>query len=97
MEQQQLGHARPTDPETSHTNQIDRSRSQRAVLGVLRVVGPMAHHQLCNLLDGQLSPSRARTAVKELRTHGLVRDSGLRTRTPSGRKAVIWEATTWQT
>lgn len=86
--------ARASDPETSHAaaRSVDRTRSQRAVLTALREVGPMAHHTLCLLFKGELSESRTRTAVKELRDQGLARDSGVRVRTPSGRKAVVWEA-----
>lgn len=86
--------ARPTDPETSHAaaRTVNRTRSQRAVLAALREVGPMAHHTLCLLFKGELTESRTRTAVKELRDRGMVRDSGMRVRTPSGRQAVVWEA-----
>lgn len=85
--------ARATDPETSHiaAASVDRARSQRIVLAALWEVGPMPHHKLAHMLRGAMSESRCRTAVAELRDAGLVRDSGLRTDTPRGRKAVIWE------
>ena len=87
-------HARPTDPETSHmaAATVNVTASQHAVMVMLTEVGPMAHFVLVNLLRGVLSESRCRTAVSELRDAGLVRDSGVRTKTPSGRKAVVWEA-----
>ena len=90
-----VAHARPGDPETSHqaADQVtNQTASQKAVLTILEEIGPLPHHRITHLLRNVLTESRARTAVKELRIQGLVRDSGRRTTTPTGRKAVIWEA-----
>lgn len=62
------------------------------VLAALRDAGEegLADHELQALIGGVWST--ARTRRKELERDGLVYDSGLRRKTPSGRAAVVWVA-----
>ncbi len=87
-------HARRTDPETSHAaaRGILPFISQDRVLGALKDLGPMIDEKLCTLLSEFHTPSRIRTARKELQEKGLVEDSGMLGKTTRGRNAVIWRA-----
>lgn len=69
------------------------SSKQRRILNVLTLGGSMSDEQIyvC-LCSGEISPSGARSRRAELVTMGLVKDSGRRTKTASGRDSVIWEA-----
>lgn len=102
-----VAHARRDDPDTSHAAaasiDVDTLRqSQRAVLAVLqRGRGDFA--TISKAYDDargrdpdyfpNLSDSGLRTRVSELRDRGYVRDSGERVTLPSGRQAIVWEAT----
>lgn len=86
--------ARRTDPETSW--QAARSvkhlrESQTIMLGRLRV-GPATDEDLYRwpVINKTMSPSGARTRRKELVDMGLVEDSGVRDKTRSGRKTIVW-------
>ena len=92
--------ARNTDPHTSHeaaaSQSADKIReSQAAILEVLREHGPTADFLIYEYVTGtgvKISPSGCRTRRKELVDRRLVRDSGKRNTTASGRKTIIWEA-----
>lgn len=65
------------------------------ILAILRRFGGLSHHGIIHAAKAvQLyrSPSGLRTRTNELVQKGLVKDSGKRESTPSGRKAIIWEA-----
>ena len=62
---------------------------QQQVLDVLTVCGPMTDEQMQSVLD--LNPSTQRPRRIELMHANLVRDSGQRGLTFSGRVAVLWE------
>lgn len=70
---------------------------QAQVLWLLREIGPstdehlVAVHRACRELLPQ-SPSGIRSRRAELVELGMVRDSGRRERTLSGRRAIVWEA-----
>jgi len=93
--------ARATDPETSHqaAASVNLTRGQRAVLAEFRIYRTLTDEQLIKSLairatscrDAMLSDSGARSRRAELVAAGLVRDSGLRGTTVSGRKTVVWE------
>jgi hypothetical protein len=95
--------ARTTDPETSHAagrSLRNLTARRTAVLNLLRTTGPMADHEIAAAYiraeaEGTVphqSPSGLRTRRSELVDAGLLRDSGERTTTPSGRQAIIWES-----
>lgn len=77
--------ARSLDPEGLRA-------SQRYVLTILQVHGPMTDEALVARAAGNLSPSGARTRRAELVALGAVVDSGDRERTAAGRQAVVWKA-----
>lgn len=91
--------ARRTDPDTSwaaaRSIPEDQLReSQRVILTILRLNGPLTDEQIAERLDDfqhTISPSGARTRRAELVAAGYVRDSGKRTRMSSGRMAIVWE------
>ena len=97
--------ARRTDPKQSHdaADSIDAETvfdSHDEVLFLLSMA-PAADHELVARHEEQVrllsyprrfSPSRLRTARKELATAGKVTQLGW-TKTPSGRLAVIWALT----
>lgn len=100
-------HARRSDPATSHDAAhmltVDGLRPrQAAVLAVLKL-SPRAFDDLIKAYDARTrsnpvewpkqSPSGIRTRVSELVTAGRVKDSGRKVTLPSGRKAIVWEAT----
>lgn len=84
---------RANDPDTSQwaADSIqDATTSQDFVLMVLRDFthpGPFTLASVVAHTTGVLSPSRARTAVRELQDKGLIEETGEYTITPSGRKA----------
>jgi hypothetical protein len=64
------------------------------ILSLLCRFGGLSHHGIVHAAKAvQLytSPSGLRTRTNELVKAGLVKDSGKREETPSGRKAIIWE------
>ena len=87
------GSVRATDPDTSQwaADSIqDVTTSQDFVLMVLRDFtrpGPFTLASVVAHTTGILSPSRARTAVRELQDKGFVEETGEYTLTPSGRRA----------
>ena len=87
------GSVRANDPATSQwaADSIqDATTSQDFVLMVLRDFtrpGPFTLASVVAHTTGVLSPSRARTAVRELQDKGLVEETGQFEFTPSGRKA----------
>lgn len=84
---------RANDPDTSQwaADSIqDATTSQDFVLMVLRDFthpGPFTLASVVAHTTGVLSPSRARTAVRELQDKGLIEETGEYTLTPSGRCA----------
>jgi hypothetical protein len=94
----QHARARATDPGTSHeaADHVSRTTmkpSQIDVLKAIRKIGPCTQKDLetCHLRV-LYSPSRIRTAVRELADAGKVTDTGEKTKLASGRKAIIWKA-----
>lgn len=89
---------RLTDPETSHlaadTNKPADSRTE--VMNILRVLGPLADHELVvahELLSHPIrfTPQRLRTARSELVELGMVElVEGKIRKTPSGNNAQVW-------
>ncbi len=65
---------------------------QAAILRALKEAGPLSDQMLLTLLEGRASDSSIRTRRKELQRLGLVRDSGERGTTRSGRSCVLWQA-----
>jgi hypothetical protein len=101
-----VAHARRTDPDTSHeaaaSITIDTmSKSQFAVLTVIRAFGPLADHELDATYEKlrargdeglpMQSPSGIRTRRRELYDAGLIEPAG-ETTTPTGRRALTWRA-----
>ena len=96
--------ARATDPETSHEAAASVARisdAQGFILKMLNTHGPLTDEKLWDLYHPadiqiyhfiHMSISGARSRRAELVKAGLVRDSGERRETRSGRKAIVWEA-----
>lgn len=94
-------YARTTDPDTSHeaAASLDTANSRLYVLGLLTEFGPLADFEIENrhatdtighTFYGRLSPSRLRSARSELVAAGHVVASAGFTKTPSGRRALLW-------
>lgn len=86
--------ARKTDPSTSWeaARSVKNLRySQQAVLEVIRRYEPVSDEEIYRHLLLPMSTSGARTRRKELVEKRLVRDSGKRGVTKSGRKTILWE------
>lgn len=87
--------SRSTDPTTSHQAafQFDPSvtKTEKLILDELRGFGRggMTTHALAAVLGLELVTVSPR--MKPLRDKGLVRDSGRRAESPSGRARIIWE------
>jgi hypothetical protein len=88
--------ARSSDPQTSHdaAASIVTKPSQRDVIATLKAIGPSTQKDLEEhpQLKEDYSPSRIRTAVRELADSGLVVDTGEKKTLKSGRRAIIWKA-----
>lgn len=88
--------ARTTDPGTSHAaarSMRDAASAQRAkLLGAVRGSGLFG--LTCAEADSQLGwrETSAGRRMSELRELGLVHDSGMLRKTPSGRQAIVWRA-----
>ena len=84
--------ARRSDPSTSHAAAalVNRPESQRVVLDLLTVRGPMTDERLSHINMSTISPSRLRTARCELQRAGLVRDTGRVATLRSGRSGAVW-------
>ena len=86
------GSVRAGDPDTSQwaaDSITNTTTSQTIVLRTLKSYRPFPF-TLANVVDvtrGVLSPSRARTAVRELQDKGLIEETGDYTLTASGRRA----------
>ena len=92
-----MAKARKTDPRTSHeaAESVDNiTRTQTYVLKALRSAIP--DHKLVEKYRAYktapyASESGIRSRRSELVNKGLVRDSGRRERTASGRNSIVWE------
>lgn len=93
-------HARRSDPHTSHDAAKSLARgtlraSQAAVLSHFHRFGLMTDTDLVNVYVGvPQSRSGLRTRRCELVDRGLIEDTGVRKRLPTGRRAIVWRATT---
>lgn len=93
------GSVRATDPDTSQwaaDSITDATTSQDFVLMVLRAFtrpGPFTLTNVVANTAGVLSPSRARTAVRELQDKGLIEETGKYAITASGRRARLLSLT----
>jgi len=89
-------HARNADPVTSHqaAESVTNMRTLHSlILGVLVSAGPLTDEGIAeNFSYAMFSPSGLRSRRAELVRMGLVRDSGERKLTRSGRKTIVWEA-----
>ena len=91
--------ARRSDPDTSHAAarslSSDKLReSQEAVLRHFVEHGPMTDVDLSNVYKGPpQSPSGLRTRRRELVDRGLMDDTGIRKKLPTGRRGIVWRTT----
>jgi predicted ArsR family transcriptional regulator len=94
--------ARNTDPQTSHeaaARVSNTSATQRTILQLLAF--PRSDEELVRAFEelaksglaDYASPSGIRTRRAELTDMGYVEDSELRTKTASGRTAIVWMLT----
>lgn len=85
--------SRAGDPETSKQGPkpLAMSRGRKKVLDVLQV-RPLTDVELVQAMSSQMSASGVRTRRSELVRMGLVRDSGKRRRSATGRTHVVWQA-----
>ena len=87
------GSVRANDPKTSQwaaDSIVDAYPSQAITLWALRSASAPESFTLAvveQMTRGVLSPSRARTDVRELQDKGLIEETGEYATTPSGRKA----------
>lgn len=93
-----VAHARRTDPSTSHAAAASVRRireSQADVLSVIRNCGPISDEGMIRAYRSMGMPwqsdSGLRTRRSELVALGVVRDSGGKTKTASGRKTILWK------
>jgi len=87
--------SRRTDPETSSQGPLNAERVLRLrdhILTRLRHGGPATDVALVADLHMWGSDSGIRTRRSELVKEGLVKDSGKRVKTPSGRESIVWES-----
>lgn len=86
--------ARPLVQETSREAKASMgphlNRIATEVLNAIKFVGPMACHEVEELLPLRHTTASAR--IRELVKKGLLEDSGLKRKTPSGRNAIVWRA-----
>jgi hypothetical protein len=93
-------HARSTDPQTSHeaARTVNVTRGQKIVLNEFMMYHEMTDEQLIVALqvrqdscpDAKLSDSGARSRRAELVAIGILKDTGRRAKTNTGRKTTIW-------
>lgn len=86
------GSVRATDPTTSQwaADSIQDTTTSQAVVLIAIRDKRLATFTLSEIVDATkviLSPSRARTAVRELQDKGFVQETGEYATTPSGRRA----------
>jgi DNA-binding MarR family transcriptional regulator len=84
---------RRSDPSTSHAAAatVDVTVLEKRVLDALKAKGRMTTTELADHLDMSLVTVSPR--MRPLADKALVRDSGERRKNPSGRNAIVWEAT----
>jgi hypothetical protein len=88
----EVGRARHADPDTAKqaAKSITVADLERRVLNLLvRNPSGLTTHEIAKALDVELVSISPRMAP--LRTKGLVRDSGERRETPSGRTGIVWK------
>lgn len=98
-------HARTTDPDTSHmaaASITDLAANQRAVLKVLRMIGPSTHEELVvqyhrAAMQGKVpkqseSGIRSRASDLEKKYH-LVENTGTKRPNRNGRVVIVWRTT----
>ena len=94
--------ARNTDPTTSHEAAASVTRvtdKRTACLNAIRELGPctdeeLAIHYARGVAEDRWprqSQSGLRTRRSELTREGVLRDSGIRALTDSGRRSILWE------
>ena len=93
-------YARSTDPQTSHeaARTVNVTRGQEIVLNEFLMYHEMTDEQLIEALqvrqdscpDAKLSDSGARSRRAELVAIGILKDTGRRAKTVTGRKTTIW-------
>jgi phage FluMu protein gp41 len=88
--------ARLTDPETSREAAQRLSgvaMLKRQIVNVLDRDTPLTDEEIFKLISRRMeaSPSGVRSRRSELVREGKVRDSGLRAKTRTGRRAIRWE------
>lgn len=85
-----------SDPITSYqaAATVDLTKGQKVVMSAFRVRNNMTDDELIAqvvALGLKLSPSGCRSRRKELVELGLLRDSGVKAKTASGRQTIVWE------
>jgi hypothetical protein len=86
--------ARRKDPLTSHeaADSNDIHASIGLVLATLTALGPLADHQVVEILaDEPYTPQRIRTARAALVKRGLVEKAGFKRRTKHNFNAEVWK------
>lgn len=97
-----MTHARTTDPATSHEAAASVSGvtdKRHACLLAVQAIAPCTDEDLWAYYSSTAaqrgwpmqSPSGLRTRRAELVRDGSLRDSGMRSRTPAGRRCIVWE------
>lgn len=84
------------DPITSYqaAATVDLTKGQKIVMSAFRVSNNMTDDELIAQVERlklKLSPSGCRSRRKELVELGLLRDSGVKAKTASGRQTIVWE------
>lgn len=88
--------ARWSDPGTSFqaAASVDLTKGQKIVMAAFRVRNSMTDEELIDqvaILGLKLSPSGCRSRRKELVELGILRDSGVRSKTAHKRSTTVWE------
>jgi hypothetical protein len=97
-----MSNARRTDPETSHeaaASVKNKATTANTILWLLQ--SPMTDIELVNAYNAiaanggtvRASESGIRTSRNKLWKEGKVVDTGQRSKTPSGRNAIVWQET----
>lgn len=84
------------DPLTSFkaAASVDLTKGQKIVMAAFRVRNNMTDEELISTVASlglKLSPSGCRSRRKELVELELLRDSGVKAKTASGRQTIVWE------
>lgn len=85
-----------SDPLTSFlaARSVDLTKGQKIVMSAFRAKRSMTDDQLIaqvSINGDKLSPSGCRSRRKELVEIGVLRDSGTKQKTASGRLTIVWE------